>query len=100
MLQLHGDEGPAFCQEAGHRTGCRVMKAVQVRSAADIADLRRFRTVDYFLLDGHGRGLRGGTGESFDWGLLRAQKPLAPVVLSGGLRADNVAGAIEATRPF
>ena len=28
MLQLHGDEGPAYCDEAARRTGCRVMRAV------------------------------------------------------------------------
>ena len=33
MVQLHGDEGPAFCQEAARRTGCKVIKALRVRSA-------------------------------------------------------------------
>ena len=32
MLQLHGDEGPAYCAEAARRTGCRIIKAVRVRS--------------------------------------------------------------------
>jgi phosphoribosylanthranilate isomerase len=100
MLQLHGDEGPSFCQQAAHRTGCRVIKATQVRSAADIAGLRRFRSVDYVLLDGHGRGLRGGTGETFDWDLIAGKRAPKPVILSGGLRPENVAEAIVATHPF
>ena len=33
MLQLHGDEGPAFCTEAARRTGCRVIKAARVPAA-------------------------------------------------------------------
>src|SRR5436190_599215 len=36
MVQLHGDEGPAYCAEVARRTGCRVAKAVRVRSLADM----------------------------------------------------------------
>ena len=36
ILQLHGDEGPAYCREAARRTGCRVMKAVRAKDAAAV----------------------------------------------------------------
>src|SRR5918996_2824486 len=52
MLQLHGDEGPAFCREAARRTGCKVIKGVRVRSAADVLGAEAFRT-DYHLFDAH-----------------------------------------------
>jgi phosphoribosylanthranilate isomerase len=99
MLQLHGDEGPAYCAEAGRRTGCRVMKAVRVGAAADVRALRAFHT-DYHLLDAYVPGSRGGTGESFNWELARLHEGPAEVVLSGGLTPDNVADAIAAVRPF
>jgi phosphoribosylanthranilate isomerase len=99
MLQLHGDEGPAFCAEAGRRTGCRVIKAVRVSTRADIQALAAFQT-DYHLLDSHSPGRWGGTGETFSWELARAHRGPVPMILSGGLRADNVAAAIAATRPF
>ncbi len=102
MLQLHGDEGPSFCAEVGRRSGAKVCKAVQVGAIGDLRDLERFH-VDYHLLDAHstGRsGLRGGTGESFDWELVRSRRSSIPMILSGGLHADNVAEAIEATHPF
>ena len=99
ILQLHGDEGPSFCAEAARRTGCKVIKAARVRSGADIQALVRFHT-DYHLLDSHVAGKRGGTGESFDWGLVRAHRGPVPLILSGGLRPDNVAEAIAAVRPF
>ena len=52
MLQLHGDEGPAYCREAARRTGCRIIKAARVRDAAQVQALRPFRT-DFHLLDAH-----------------------------------------------
>ena len=99
MLQLHGDEGPAFCAEAGRRTGCKVIKAARVRSRADIQALAPFHT-DFHLLDSYSRGVPGGTGETFAWET-RARAPRAvPVILSGGLNPDNVAEAISVVRPF
>lgn len=99
MLQLHGDEGPAFCREAARRTGCKVMKAAPVRDAASIRALEPFR-VDYHLLDAYSPERRGGTGKTFEWELAAAHDGSVPVVLSGGLDPDNVAAGIAASRPF
>ena len=96
MLQLHGDEGPAFCAEVARRTGCKVIKAARVRSGADVQALAPFHT-DFHLLDSYVAGLPGGTGETFDWELARERTAAGvPVILSGGLNPDNVAEAIAA----
>jgi phosphoribosylanthranilate isomerase len=99
MVQLHGDEGPSFCAEAARRTGCRVIKAARVRSGADIQALAAFHT-DFHLLDSYIEGLPGGTGETFAWELARAHGREVPVILSGGLTAENVGEAIAAVRPY
>jgi phosphoribosylanthranilate isomerase len=99
MVQLHGDEGPAYCREVARRTGARVMKAVRVGNAAHVRDLQGFHT-DFHLLDAYVPGSRGGTGESFNWELARTHRGPVHVVLSGGLNADNVGQAIEAAHPF
>jgi phosphoribosylanthranilate isomerase len=99
MIQLHGDEGPSFCAEAGRRTGCHVIKAARVRSGADIRALKPFAT-DFHLLDAYLEGARGGTGETFAWELAAEHRGRVPVILSGGLNADNVAAAIAAVHPF
>jgi phosphoribosylanthranilate isomerase len=44
--------------------------------------------------------MRGGTGETFDWELVRTRRSKIPLVLSGGLGPENVADAIAAVRPF
>jgi phosphoribosylanthranilate isomerase len=99
LLQLHGDEGPSYCQEAARRTGCRVIKAARVRDAADVQAIRAYRT-DFHLLDTHSERAPGGTGESFDWELARLHPGNPPLLLSGGLTPDNVGQAIAAVSPF
>lgn len=104
LLQLHGDEGPSFCGEASRRTGARVIKALQVSNTGDIRDASRYHT-DFHLLDARsavpGReGLRGGTGETFDWKLLASRRSKVPLILSGGLGPHNVREAVERVRPF
>ena len=99
LLQLHGDEGPAYCAQAAHRTGARVIKAAQVATIGEVRDLERFH-VDYHLLDARSsaprkRELRGGTGETFEWGLLAARRSSVPLILSGGLGPENAAEAIR-----
>jgi phosphoribosylanthranilate isomerase len=99
LVQLHGDEGPAYCREAARRTGCKVMKAVRVRDAAQVRDLQRFHT-DFHLLDAYSPRTPGGTGETFAWELAREHGGEPPVVLSGGLTPENVGDAVGAARPF
>jgi phosphoribosylanthranilate isomerase len=99
MVQLHGDEGPAFCGEVARRTGAKIIKAAAVRTQADVQALESFHT-DFHMLDAYRPGLRGGTGETFDWELVRARRSSIPLILSGGLRPDNVADAIAAVHPF
>jgi phosphoribosylanthranilate isomerase len=98
-VQLHGDEGPSYCAEAGRRTGAKVIKAVRVSSAADFQDLERYHT-DFHMLDTAVRGLRGGTGRTWDWALAARRRRHVPVILSGGLHADNVAAGIAAVEPW
>jgi len=99
MLQFHGEEGPAYCREAGRRTGCKVIKAARVKDAAAVRALEPFH-VDYHLLDAYVEGQRGGTGQTFAWELARGHRGAAPLVLSGGLTPENVTAAITSAQPF
>jgi phosphoribosylanthranilate isomerase len=100
ILQLHGDEGPAYCREAARRTGCKIMKAGRVKDAAAVRQLESFREVDLHLLDAHVDEVRGGSGRTFDWDLAKHHRSPVPVVLSGGIDAENVAEAIAAVHPY
>lgn len=98
MVQLSGEEGPAFCTEVARRTGCPVIKAIHLSSAADLHRAEPFRTA-WQLFDSRRGALRGGTGEVFDWELLANHHTGIPFILAGGLDPGNVADAIETARP-
>jgi phosphoribosylanthranilate isomerase len=96
MLQFHGSESAAFCRQF-HRPW---IKALRVRSADDIAaGLAGYQGAAGVLLDAWQEGVPGGTGKTFDWGLVQQQRA-RPVVLAGGLNADNVGRAVTTVRPF
>jgi phosphoribosylanthranilate isomerase len=100
MVQLNGEEGASFCAEVARRAGVKVIKAIHVASAADIHGAEAYRSVDYHLFDRRAKGLPGGTGETFDWDLLRGHRSEVPAILAGGLTPENVAEAVEIVRPY
>jgi phosphoribosylanthranilate isomerase len=97
LLQFHGEEPEEFC--AGF--GVPYIKAIpmhgDLRPVLDRA--RAYRSATALLLDGHAPGELGGRGRGFDWG--QAAGAFAkPMILAGGLDAQNVAAAILALRPY
>ncbi len=94
-VQLHGDEGPAFCSAVAQRTGVRVIKATGIASGADMRAIERFHT-DFHLLDSG----RGGSGMPWDWSVISVRRSPLPAILAGGLTPENVAEGIEAVKPW
>lgn len=96
LLQFHGDETPADCD--GHRRP--YIKALRVRPGRDIAaSCLEYRNACGILLDTYVPGVPGGTGEAFDWSLVPRTLP-KPVILAGGLTAQNVRTAIAQVVPY
>jgi phosphoribosylanthranilate isomerase len=96
MLQFHGDESPEYCAQFS----MPYLKAIRVKAGVDLLQCASdFRSAKGLLLDAHVQGVPGGTGTAFDWALIPKQLPL-PVILSGGLDAQNVAAAIKQVRPY
>ncbi|MDQ3759443.1 MAG: phosphoribosylanthranilate isomerase [Actinomycetota bacterium] len=99
IVQLHGNEGLSFCHEVTRRTGCPVIKAIRVRSSADLDLARSFR-VNFHLLDAYREDMPGGTGQTVDWPLLRSRRSKVPMILAGGLTHENVGEAIDTARAW
>lgn len=96
LLQFHGDESPGDC-DGYHRP---YIKALRVRPGDDIAaQVALYQNASGVLLDTYVPGIPGGTGEAFDWSLV-PQGLSKPIILAGGLTADNVVQAIAQVRPY
>lgn len=96
LLQFHGDETAKECEAFSHP----FIKAIRVKSDTNLVQYAEdFSAAKALLLDTYTEGVAGGTGQVFDWNLI--PKELAkPVILAGGLTADNVARAISLVKPY
>lgn len=100
MIQLHGEEDADYIRRLREICDVPVIKAVKVQMVEQIRQAAAL-PVDYLLLDTYRKGVLGGTGEAFDWELLREAKIVAgdtaegelfgkPYFLAGGLHAGNL----------
>jgi phosphoribosylanthranilate isomerase len=96
LLQFHGDESAADCE--GHNRP--YIKALRVKAGDDIAaQIESYANASGVLLDTFVAGVPGGTGLAFDWSLVpRGLK--RPIILAGGLTAENVRCAIDQVQPY
>lgn len=92
MIQLHGDEDETYIWELKRRVQAPVIRAVRVRSPLDILKAEAL-PCDYLLLDTYTGGQYGGSGRTFDWGMIPALGK--PYFLAGGICEENVAQAVS-----
>lgn len=96
LLQFHGDETPAECAQYT----LPYIKAIRVKPDTNLIQYANdFNEAKALLLDAFTEGVVGGTGHQFDWNLI-PDILTKPIVLAGGLNADNVAIAIAQKNPF
>jgi phosphoribosylanthranilate isomerase len=96
LLQFHGDEAPEECSNYG----LPFIKAIRVKSDTNLVQCAKdYSASRALLLDTYTEGVAGGTGHVFDWGLIPSNLN-KPVVLAGGLTAENVASAIQQVMPY
>jgi len=101
LVQLHGDESPAYCS----RIIRPVIKALNVQPNDTSRTLSRIMnaykdSVAAFLLDTWHPELSGGTGQTFDWNTAKNLSMDHPILLAGGLNPTNVSEAIQIVSPW
>lgn len=94
MAQLHGDEDENYIRRLRELTDRPLVKAFSVRNGTDLKAAEEC-TADMVLLD-HGRG---GTGEAFEWELLK-ENITRDYFLAGGLNTGNIDEAVRKYHPF
>lgn len=95
-IQFHGDETPADCR--GYNMP--YMKAIRMKPGLNVLEIaEQYGDASALLLDAYHLGVKGGSGSQFDWDLIPRDCSL-PIVLAGGLQADNIRQAIQSVRPY
>jgi phosphoribosylanthranilate isomerase len=96
--QLHGDETPNIVSRVA--SSLPVIKAFRVDANFLLSTFDQFSDVFAFLLDAARAGQYGGTGQTTDWDFARRAAVSHRIILSGGLKVENVAEAICLVRPY
>ncbi|WP_047152618.1 phosphoribosylanthranilate isomerase [Aneurinibacillus tyrosinisolvens] len=96
IVQLHGEESPAFCRKVKETFSVPIIKAIGIeRSADNWEEMDNYTgAIDYLLLDTMTSSQSGGTGETFNWNVIPYYKEWCarhgiPLLVAGGIRADN-----------
>lgn len=95
LVQLHGQESPAYCRELG----LRCIKAVPARDRQTLEQANLY-PVAALLVDTYVKGVAGGSGIAFNWHLLENLPLQAPLILAGGLNPANIGRAVALVRPY
>ena len=96
IVQFHGDETRSDCEQIK----LPYYKAIRVKADTNLLQYEaEFSSAKALLLDTYSDAAFGGTGQVFDWGLV-PQNLTKPVILAGGLTAENVALGIKQVRPY
>ena len=95
LLQFHGDETNQFCSSFQKD----FWKVIHVKSIESIDRIEEYPDASAILLENYKKDQFGGTGESFDWSILKKANFSKKIVLSGGINVKNVDNAIS-TQPW
>jgi len=97
LIQLHGDEDTEYIAALRELTEKPIIKAVRIKDGSELAAASKL-PCDYLLLDTYHPDTYGGSGQTFDWSVIKDIDK--PFFLAGGLTPDNIAEAAETAEPY
>lgn len=101
LVQLHGEESPGMVRYLT----VPVIKAFRIGTNSDLSGLKSTMSVwephaEFFLMDSKSTAGHGGTGETWDWKVIRKLVPQRPFFLAGGVSANNVTDVARRVKPY
>lgn len=96
VVQLHGEETVDFCS----KVDAKVWKSISVKDEYSLELIEQYAPVtEYLLLDTYSETIKGGTGKTFNWQLVRDLSKKHNIALAGGLTPENIVKAIQIVHP-
>jgi phosphoribosylanthranilate isomerase len=96
ILQFHGDETPEYCSQFGRSW----WRAFRPASDKDILEIPKYEEAEGYLIDAYVEKAFGGTGVVSNWDLAVKAKKYGKIILSGGLKPDNIEMALQTVKPY
>jgi phosphoribosylanthranilate isomerase len=100
LAQLSGDETPAEMAELGEKAFKALRPTTSEELVQAIATYPRRSGSPSWLIDANHSGEYGGSGQPANWVLARQMAVQSPILLAGGLTAENVGKAIRQVHPW
>lgn len=101
-IQLHGDEDIVYLKQLKNASALPIIKAFRIKSGNCLEEslvgsriLFESELIDYVLLDSYHPLAYGGSGECFNWQILRQIQ--RPYFLAGGIGIENIQEALQYT---
>ncbi|MBI4846368.1 MAG: phosphoribosylanthranilate isomerase [Candidatus Omnitrophica bacterium] len=98
VLQFHGEESDKYC--AFFQKYCKIIKAIRLKNSDSLEKISEYKHVDAILLDSYDKNYYGGTGKTIPHKLLKSLKYKKPIIVAGGIRANNVRTIIKSFMPY
>jgi phosphoribosylanthranilate isomerase len=107
-IQLSGDEDRDYLKDLKEKSkDIKIIKSIRIKNKSEsyrakinkkVGKLKEYS--DFILMDSYSKNVYGGTGVSFNWDIVKDYYREIPVILSGGLDAENVRQAVDIVKPF
>jgi len=107
-IQLSGDEDRDYLKDLKEKSkDIKIIKSIRIKNKSEsyrakinkkVGKLKEY--ADFILMDSYSKNVYGGTGVSFNWDIVKDYYREIPVILSGGLDAENVRQAVDIVKPF
>lgn len=95
-LQFHGEESAEYCRSFG----IRYIRSIRVKEQIKLSSMQaEYYDASAFLVDAYRGDHYGGTGHVFNWDMVDFDCSI-PIILAGGLNAQNIADAISRVHPY
>lgn len=107
-IQLSGDEDRDYLKDLKEKAkDIKIIKSIRIKNKSESYRAKINKKVDklkeyadFILMDSYSKNVYGGTGVSFNWDIVKDYYREIPVILSGGLDAENVRQAVDIVKPF
>jgi phosphoribosylanthranilate isomerase len=107
-IQLSGDEDRDYLKDLKEKAkDIKIIKSIKIKNKSESYRAKINKKVDklkeyadFILMDSYSKNVYGGTGVSFNWDIVKDYYREIPVILSGGLDAENVRQAVDIVKPF